>query len=332
MKGLITAVHRDRYEVEVENGQIYAKLKTGVYYSDKYAEAFPTVGDYVELEYNTMGDSLITETMERKTCFTRKDPDDGQGEQTIAANFDYVFIMMSLNRDFNLKRLERYLTVAWQSGAQPVVVLTKADLAEDVPEKVLLAQSSTIGADVCAVSAVTGQGMDALSKYLQAGRVIVFLGSSGVGKSTFTNFLAGDAVMQTNGIREDDSRGHHTTTYRQMVTLPSGVRIIDTPGMRELGMWTVDDGIEQSFSDIGELIMRCRFSDCSHGNEPGCAVRAALENGTLQESRWLNYLKLQKESGFQKMKAHQNEIRVKKLEARKNAKNLEKEQRKIRYE
>ena len=332
MKGLIIAVHRDRYEVEVNKKQIYAKLKAGVYYSDKYAEEFPTVGDYVELEYNNMGDSLITATMERRTCFTRKDPDDGQGEQTIAANFDYVFIMMSLNHDFNLKRLERYLTEAWQSGAQPVVVLTKADIAEDVSEKVQLAQSSTIGADVCAVSAVTGQGMDALSKYFRPGMVIVFLGSSGVGKSTFTNFLAGDEVMQTKGIREDDSRGHHTTTYRQMVVLPSGVRIIDTPGMRELGMWTVDDGIEQSFSDIGELIGSCRFSDCSHGNEPGCAVREALENGTLQESRWLNYLKLQKESGFQKMKAHQNEIRMKKLEARKNAKNLEKEQRKIRYE
>ena len=331
MKGLITAVHRDRYEVEVNKEQIYAKLKTGVYYSDKYAEDFPTVGDEVELEYNTLGDSLITATMERKTCFTRKDPDDGQGEQTIAANFDYVFIMMSLNHDFNLKKLERYLTVAWQSGAQPVVVLTKADLAEDVSEKVQLAQSSTIGADVCAVSVVTGQGMEALSKYLQPGKVIVFLGSSGVGKSTFTNFLAGGEVMQTNGIREDDSRGHHTTTYRQMVALSSGVRIIDTPGMRELGMWTVEDGIEQSFSDIGELVSRCRFGNCSHGNEPGCAVREALENGTLQESRWFNYLKLQKESGFQKMKAHQNEIRIKKLEARKNAKNMVKEQRKIRY-
>lgn len=306
MEGFITAVQRERYEVHVDGENYYARLKTGVYYSDEQKEEFPTVGDCVELIYNSMGDSLIVKTQNRKSKFSRKDPDVGKGEQIIAANFDYVFIMMSLNFDFNLRRLERYITTSWQSGAQPVVVLTKADIAEDVEKKIKMVCQIADGTDVYPVSSITGEGMDQLKKYLQPGMTIVFLGSSGVGKSTLTNYLLGKEVVETGEIREDDSKGHHTTTHRQLFILNNGSRIIDTPGMRELGMWVVDDGMENSFVDVMNLTMQCKFSNCTHTSEPCCAIIEALKNGTLTDARWKNYLKIQKESKFQEEKENRN--------------------------
>ncbi len=328
MEYFITAVHRDRYEVMMKDENnyksCYARLKTGVYYSDKYEEEFPTVGDHVEMEYNPVGDSLITKTLPRKSKFSRKDPDVGRGEQTIAANFDYIFIMMSLNFDFNLKRLERYLTVAWQSQGQPVVVLTKADLAENMEEKIELARQAALGADVYAVSAVTGEGMEELQSYLQPNKSIVFLGSSGVGKSTFTNFLLGDEVMETSGIREEDSKGHHTTTHRQMFLMKNGARIIDTPGMRELGMWVVDDGLDQSFSDILLLLTKCRYNSCTHQDETGCAIREAISDGSLTEKRWINYCKIQKESAYQAKKEKFNLMRGSKKTSKRPERSIDK--------
>lgn len=320
VEGFITAVHRDRYEVNVNNIDLFAKLKTGIYYIDKYDEKFPTVGDNVILEYNSMGDSLIIKTKERKSEFSRKDPDNGMGEQILAANFDYVFIMMSLNFDFNLKRLERYITASWQSGGVPVVVLTKADIAEEVERKIDQVKQIAIGVDICTISSVTGEGMEKLERYLQSDKTIVFLGSSGVGKSTFTNFLLGQEIMETREIREDDSKGHHTTTHRQLFILENGTKIIDTPGMRELGMWVVDDGMAQSFSDIYDVLQCCKFSDCTHTNEPGCAVREAIENGTLTHERWKNYLKILKESNFQAAKENKSKAKENKIFGKKMAK------------
>lgn len=312
MNGFITAVHRERYEVRANGEDLYARLKAGIYYTDHCEEEFPTVGDNVELEYNPLGDCLIIKTMERKTAFSRKDPDVGMGEQIVAANFDYVFILMSLNYDFNLKRLERYLTVSWQSGGQPVIVLTKADIAEDTQEKLELVNQIALGVDVCVVSAVTGEGMEQLKNYLVPEKTTVFLGSSGVGKSTFTNYLLGKELMETGEIREDDSKGHHTTTHRQLFVMDNGARIIDTPGMRELGMWIVDDGMDFSFTDINDLIIQCRFSNCTHNGEPGCAVAQALKEGTLTEKRWKNYWKIQKESKFQAAKESRKQAVIKK--------------------
>jgi ribosome biogenesis GTPase len=306
MEGFITAVQRERYEVHVSGANYYARLKSGVYYSGLHEEKFPTVGDYVELEYNSLGDSLIVKTKERKSKFSRKDPDVGMGEQIIAANFDYVFIMMSLNYDFNLRRLERYITTSWQSGARPVILLTKADIAEDVEKKMEMVYQIAEGTEVYPISSMTGEGMDQLKKYLQPGMTIVFLGSSGVGKSTLTNYLLGKEVADTGEIREDDSKGHHTTTHRQLFILNNGSRIIDTPGMRELGMWIVDEGMENGFVDVVNLAMQCKFSNCTHTNEPSCAIIEALENGTLTSARWKNYLKIQKESKFQKQKEDRN--------------------------
>lgn len=316
--GFITAVHRERYEVRVNGEDLYARLKAGIYFTDQCEEEFPTVGDNVELEYNPLGDCLIIKTLERKTAFSRKDPDVGMGEQIVAANFDYVFILMSLNFDFNLKRLERYLTVSWQSGGQPVIVLTKADIAEDTQEKLELVNQIALGVDVCVVSAVTGEGMEQLEKFLVPEKTAVFLGSSGVGKSTFTNYLLGKELMETGEIREDDSKGHHTTTHRQLFVMDNGARIIDTPGMRELGMWIVDDGIDFSFSDINDLIIQCRFSNCTHNGEPGCAVAQALKEGTLTEKRWKNYWKIQRESKFQAAKESRKQAVVKKKSNKKS--------------
>ena len=245
----VTAVHKERYALVCDRGECYGKLKSATYFNGA-TEAFPTTGDFVLLQYNEQGDSIITHTLPRRSYFARKNPTQGEGEQAVAANFDSVFIMQSLNHDFNPKRLERYLTLAWQSGAVPVVVLTKADLLEQYDEPIREVMRVAAGVDVFAVSAKSGYGMDALSGYLAPGKTIVLLGSSGVGKSSFVNALAGEEVMAVNEIREDDSKGRHTTTHRQLILLSSGVMIIDTPGMRELGMLDSTAGLSESFADV----------------------------------------------------------------------------------
>jgi len=290
----VTAVHRERYEIICEHGMTYARLKTKEYYDG--TEPFPTAGDYVMIRYFPAGDSQIIATLPRKTLFTRREPGPIPREQAVAANFDYVFIMQSLNMDFNPKRLERYLTVAWQSGAIPVILLTKADLAEDHRDHLAQAERVAAGVAVHAVSAHTGYGLEELGTYLRPGKTVVFLGSSGVGKSSLVNALAGEAIMTVNGIREDDSKGRHTTTHRQLIRLKSGVMIIDTPGMRELGMWDVSDGIGEAFADVEYFIGKCRFSDCRHENEPGCAIREALKRGELDKARWESYRSLKAEA------------------------------------
>lgn len=323
VEGFITAVHRERYEVCVNNEFMFARLKASIYFYEN-SQDYPTVGDTVLIEFNESGDSLICETRERKSKFSRKDPDKGRGEQTIAANFDYVFIMMSLNYDFNIKRLERYITVSWQSGGTPVIILTKADIGEGIDEKMAKVNEIAIGIDIYSISAATGEGIDALEKYLRPNSCIVFLGSSGVGKSTFTNYLLQDELMKTAEIREDDSKGHHTTTHRQMFVLANGAKIIDTPGMRELGMWVVDEGMEQGFSDLIETVSSCRFSNCTHKREEGCAVQEALNNGMLSEMRWINYQKIQKESNYHAAKERRNKIKEKKAMIPKKKKPLRK--------
>lgn len=302
IRAQVSAVHRERYKVICKYGEVDAKLKSGVYFGEVQMETFPTVGDFVDIDYNPNGPSRILKTLERKTYFSRKDPDVGRGEQAVAANFDYVFIVTSMNHDFNVKKMERYLTVAWQSGAQPVIILTKADLVEDYSEYIDKLEMVAIGVDIIPVSSVTGYGMDELAPYVKEGKTIVFLGSSGVGKSSLLNALAGQDLMKTSGIRESDSRGHHTTTHRQLVKLESGAMIIDTPGMRELGMWDISVGLGEAFQDIETLILQCKFSDCTHKNEPGCKINEALADGTLSEARWKSYLKLKKEARYSENK------------------------------
>ena len=290
----VTAVHKERYEIVCAHGITHAKLKTKEYYVD--VQDFPTTGDFVMVNYIENGDSQILATLPRKTFFSRRDPTPGRGEQAVAANFDYVFIMQSLNQDFNPKRLERYLTLAWQSGATPVILLTKADLVEDYWDYLTQVERVAAGVNTHVVSAHTGFGLNRLNAYLQPGKTVVFLGSSGVGKSSLVNALAGETVMTVNAIREDDSKGRHTTTHRQLIRLQNGVMIIDTPGMRELGMWDVSEGLGDAFADVERFLGKCRFSDCRHEREPGCAIRAAIAAGELDVARWESYQKLKEEA------------------------------------
>ena len=290
----VTAVHKERYEVVCQHGITHARLKTKEYFVD--TQDFPTTGDFVMVNYIENGDSQIIATLPRRTVFSRREPGPIPRDQAVAANFDFCVILQSLNHDFNPKRLERYLTLAWQSGAEPVILLTKADLVEDYWDYLTQVDRIAAGVKTCVVSARTGFGLDRLHAYLQPGKTLVFLGSSGVGKSSLVNALAGEAVMKVNSIREDDSKGRHTTTHRQLLRLKSGVMIIDTPGMRELGMWEAAEGLSDAFSDVEGYLGRCRFSDCRHEREPGCAIKAAIAAGELDIARWESYQKLSGEA------------------------------------
>jgi len=290
----VTAQHKERYEIVCEYGITHGRLKTKEYYVDN--QDFPTTGDYVMIQYIENGDSQIIATLPRRTYFSRREPGPIPRDQAVAANFDYVFIMQSLNMDFNPKRLERYLTLAWQSGATPVILLTKADLVEDYWDYLTQVERVAAGVNTHVVSAHTGYGLNRLNAYMQPGNTVVFLGSSGVGKSSLVNALAGEEIMAVSAIREDDSKGRHTTTHRQLIRLKRGVMIIDTPGMRELGMWDISEGLGDAFADVEIYIGKCRFSDCKHESEPGCAIKGAISAGELDIQRWESYQKLKEEA------------------------------------
>ena len=311
-EGLIPArvisVQKESYKIVSEYGENNAKLKGSNFYQDSKYQIYPAVGDFVLIKPNSMGDDIIYRVLNRQSYFSRLNPTlrnniASASEQIVAANFDYVFIMASLNHDFNIRRLERYLAAAWQSGGTPVVLLTKADLYSNYEDMVYQVKEIAPAVEVLAISSLTGLGIEDLNQFLKPYKTLVFLGSSGIGKSSLVNALAKEQLMKVNIIREEDSKGHHTTTYRQLFKLENGVLIIDTPGMRELGMWDVEVGLGETFSDVEELTNQCRFHDCSHKAEPGCAVKEALENGTLTTERWKSYVKLLKESKYSAKKA-----------------------------
>jgi ribosome biogenesis GTPase len=255
----------------------------------------PAVGDWVAAR-PLPGErkAVIEAVLPRRTSFTRKEAWRKTAEQVVAANIDTVFLVTSFGPDLNPRRLERYLTMAWESGATPVIVLTKLDLADDPAAEALPIEAIAFGVPVHHVSGVTGDGVESLAPYLGAGRTVALLGSSGVGKSTLVNNLAGREVLVTREIR-DDGKGRHTTTHRELVPLPGGALLLDTPGMRELQLWEASDGLATTFADVEDVMAECRFADCAHETEPGCAVRAALASGELDRARWDSYRKLQRE-------------------------------------
>ncbi|MEO7664238.1 MAG: ribosome small subunit-dependent GTPase A [Candidatus Limnocylindrales bacterium] len=257
--------------------------------------AYPMVGDWVAATAALDGSATIHSVLPRSSAIVRRAPvGHGSDVQAIAANVDVVFIVSSLNDELNLRRLERYLAVTWESGATPVVILSKADLDDDVPGHRLAVEAIAPGVEVIVASAISGDGIEAVRAHLGAGRTVAFIGSSGVGKSTLVNRLAGYELLTTAGIRDDDARGRHTTTRRQLVALADGL-VIDTPGMRELAL--VDgEGLAGAFEDVEAVTARCRFSDCAHASEPGCAVQVALASGDLDRDRFDAFQKLRREA------------------------------------
>lgn len=300
LHAIICEVQRNLFTLICEHGEIHAKLK-GTFYKEN--SIFPVVGDKVLIYFNQKGDSIIEKVFERKSKFSRTDFSGHAAgyvktikEQVLAANFDYVFIVDSLNKNFKLNRIARYISVTLKSGAKPVVILTKADLCNNVDDYVKEVKSISDKVEICAISAKSGIGMNQLDPYLYSGNTIVFLGSSGVGKSTLLNAIAGEELMRVSEIRESDSKGRHTTTHRQLIILPSGVAIIDTPGIRELGLYDAREGIDDTFSDITEFFGKCKYRNCTHTTESGCAVKKAIENMIISDERWKLYCRFRNEN------------------------------------
>lgn len=302
----VAVEHKQSYQLFTEYGVLAGGITGKMRHEAVRREDFPAVGDWVVIEpRESEGKAMIHAVLPRMSKFSRKSAGETTEEQIVAANVDTVFLVSALNQDFNLRRIERYLISAWESGAAPVIVLSKADLCDDAAEKVSQVESVAFGVPVHVVSAVEQTGTEELFNYLQPDRTAALLGSSGVGKSTIINFLAGEELQKVNEIRESDGRGKHTTTHREFFLLPEGGCLIDTPGMRELQLWEADDGIKGTFDDIERLALECQFNDCSHQTEPNCAVKHAIDEGTLDSERFNSYKKMQRELAYLQRKENQ---------------------------
>ena len=294
--GRVLSEHRGGYVVATEHGEIDAGVSGRYRHEAASAEEFPAVGDWVGLEMAEGDQSgVIQSLVPRKTRFLRPGRGDGLTAQVVAANVDTVLLVMGLDHDFNLRRIERYVTLAWSSGADPVIVLNKADLCDDVPTRMADVTSVAPGVPIRVLSALSGTGLESLTPLLEPRKTIALLGSSGVGKSTIVNALLGWERQSTGAVREDDQRGRHTTTMRELVVTPSGALLLDSPGMRSVGMWEAEDGLAEAFADVEAFAANCKFTDCAHGGEPGCAVRAAIADGSLPASRFESQQKLTRE-------------------------------------
>lgn len=312
--GRVISQEKAMYRVVSRQGELYAVISGKMKYEAVSNLDYPAVGDFVKIDRETdrYGGGIISGIIPRKSILIRRAAGTSNKEQVVASNIDTLFLCMSLNQDFNLRRLERYLAVAWESGATPVVVLTKSDLCDDLEEKLYDVESVAMGVDILVTSALELDGLEQIEKYIKPGKTVALIGSSGVGKSTLINRLIGDNILETDGLRNDD-KGHHTTTRRELILLENGGIVIDTPGMRELGMWDAESGIVQTFSDIEDLKLQCRYSDCTHNSEPGCAIQKAIELGELSMDRWSSYQKLLLETSYSENKESYLEQKEKKF-------------------
>ncbi len=299
----VVTQQRKFWRVGGDFGECWAEASGKLRLAANAGADWPAVGDWVVVEvHGADTTAVIQAVLPRRSRFVRKSPGKRTEEQVIAANVDTALLVSALDGDFNPRRVERYLAQCWESGAKPVMVLNKADACEEAREKAAEMEGIAIGTAVCVVSARTGQGFDELEEFLTLGNTLVLLGSSGVGKSTIANRLLGQTVQEVQPVRESDSRGRHTTTSRELFVLPGGALLVDTPGLREMQLWDAEQGVAQTFADIDSLAAQCRFGDCRHEGEPGCAVLAALTAGTLDHARIENRRKLLREQEFLRRK------------------------------
>lgn len=299
----VVAQHRGAHVVHGERGERPADLAGHLRHAASSPADLPVVGDWVAVRDGAGADAAtVHAVLSRRTAFSRKAAGTGAVEQVAAANVDVVFLVSALGPDLNVRRLERYLAAGWESGAEPVVVLNKSDLEDAPAAAVAEVEAVAFGVPVHAVSAAAGTGIEGLAGYLAGSRTVALLGSSGVGKSSLVNRLLGSERQDVAGLRSD-GKGRHTTTRRELVPVPGGGLLLDTPGMRELGLWDAGDGVDRTFADVADLAAECRFSDCAHGGEPGCAVLAALADGRLDPARLESYRKLLGELRHLELKA-----------------------------
>lgn len=297
--GRVFLEHKTFFRVYTPYGEMLAEIAGKLRHEAVDRTDLPAVGDWVVISPRPEGDrAMIHAVLPRKTSFTRKIAGSRTEEQIVGTNIDTVFLLTSLNQDFNLRRIERYLVVAWESGANPIIVLSKSDLCERVGDRVSEVESVARAVAIHVVSVVTGFGLQDLAQYFRRGQTVALLGSSGVGKSTLINHLMGMDRLKAQPVREGDDRGRHTTTHRELVLLPTGGLVLDTPGMRELQLWDGEETLPVVFEDIEELAVDCFFNDCRHQDEPRCAVRDALAAGSIDTRRYESYEKLQKELNY----------------------------------
>jgi ribosome biogenesis GTPase len=301
----VAIAHRDRYGLYTAAGDCAAVLSGRLRYGAGDRPDLPTVGDWVAIQIHGTDPATIQAVLPRHSVFARKMAGATTEAQTLAANVDTAFLVAGLDQDFNLRRMERYLVLTWDSGAMPVIVLNKVDLCPSVADHVAAVEAIALGVPIIPLSAAAGEGLAALQPYLQPGQTVVLLGSSGVGKSTLTNQLLGAAQQATQATRQQDGKGRHTTTHRELIRLPQGALLIDTPGLREIQLWVSADSLEDTFAEVADLAQQCRFRDCRHQGEPGCAVQAAIAKGTLNPDRVHSYQKMQREVAYLERKQDQ---------------------------